>query len=1528
MKPTDIEDLYELSPLQQGILFHCLGAPDPGVYLITMTYGLKGCVDVPAFERAWQRTVDRNPILRTSFHWEDINKPLQVVHRRVPFPCENLDWRGLAPEEQEERLAAFLERERTRGFPLDRPPLMRLTLIRTGEDRHRLIWTFHHILLEGWSASLVLHEVFTCYRGLRRGEEVELAPRRPYRDYILWLQQRDMSRAGAYWRRTLEGFSSPTPLPLARPAAREAGQEAYGSQRLSLPASTSGALASLARHNGLTLNTVLQGAWAVLLSRYSGEEDVLFGSVVSGRQGGMPDAESMVGLFVNTLPARVAVRPEAPVLAWLRDLQDRQAEMREYEWSPLSQVQGWSDVPRGTRLFESIFAFENWLGDVSLRGWAEELEAEEARLIEGGTGYPLLVAAGSGAQVSVVFTHDRRQLDDDSVARLLGHYGNLLEGIVARPDGRLSDLPLLEPRERGRLLVEWNDTGCDWPRAVCLHELFESQVERTPESEAVSFGGRTLSYRELNSRANRLAHQLRDLGVGPEVRVGICMRRSPEMVVGLLGVLKAGGAYVPLDASYPAERLSYMLGDAGVRVLITEHGLRDSVPETSALVLCLDGDQDGDAGVGGENPAPFSHPESLAYVMYTSGSTGRPKGVMVTHRGLVNYLRWATGAYADSGGRGSLVHSPLAFDLTVTSLILPLLSGETVELLPEGDVDAVAVRLRHGQQLGLLKITPAHLKVLSQMVADGGGGRWARMLVVGGEALSAEDLAWVCTQAPETWIVNEYGPTETVVGCCVYQARAGSLPPGPVPIGRPIANTRLYVIDGHFNPLPVGVPGELLIGGAGVSRGYWNRPELTAERFVPDPFGSEPGTRLYRTGDLVRHGADGNLVYLGRKDHQVKVRGYRIELGEIESVLGRHAGVKETVVVVREDHPGERRLVAYVTCGEGGGIESSELRSHLKGQLPDYMVPSVFVRLEALPLSPNGKVDRRALPLPERARETAGEEYVAPRTSAEKTLAEIWASTLGLERVGIHDNFFALGGDSILSIRIVSRANQAGLALSGMQLFRHQTIAELAAASDGRSVRAEQGLVTGSVCPTPIQQWFFEQQLPDPHHYNQAFLFEAPVRLDADRLEAALQALLAHHDVLRLRLRPTRSGWQQEIGQLEAPLPLARLDLSALPEAEQAPAIVRSATELQASLDLSRGPLARAALLELGADRPHRLLIVIHHLAVDGVSWRILLEDLETAYVQLGRGIAVRLPAKTTSVKAWAERLTEHARSPAVRAEASHWQEVLGSGGPRLPVDHVGGENSAESARAVTVSLDPGETRCLLREVPVAWGAEINDVLLAALGFAFAAWTGESSILVDVEGHGREEIGPDLDVTRTVGWFTSLFPVRLELAGAATPMDALEAVKLQLRRIPSRGIGYGLLRYLGGEVEIADTLRRVPGPDVSFNYLGQFDESLTASPFLRLARESCGPWRSPRGRRSHLLEVSAVVLQEGLHTTWTYSVGIHRRRTIDAVARRYLEALRILVRDVQEERGGRPVSSSSAVERPELEDALREVEFE
>ena len=670
---------------------------------------------------------------------------------------------------------------------------------------------------------------------------------------------------------------------------------------------------------------------------------------------------------------------------------------------------------------------------------------------------------------------------------------------------------------------------------------------------------------------------------------------------------------------------------------------------------------------------------------------------------------------------------------------------------------------------------------------------------------------------------------------------------------------------------------------------------MTAEKFLPHPFSEAPGGRLYKTGDLVRYLPDGHLEFLGRLDHQVKVRGFRIELGEIEACLGGHPGVREVVVLAREDSPGEKRLVAYVVAQEEPAPSGSELRGFVRERLPEYMVPSAFVGLPALPLTPNGKVDRKALPAPEGRGVEEG--YVPPCTPTEELLAGIWAEVLRQERVGRHDNFFALGGDSILSIQVVARAHQAGLQLTPKQLFQHQSIAELAAvAGTGPQVAAEQGVVSGPVPLTPIQRWFFEQGLPAPQHFNQAFLLEVGSELEPKWVRRVVRQLLVHHDALRLRFTPEGSGWRQVQAGLEETVPFAVVDLSELGVEEQPAALEAVAAEQQGSLDLSSGPLLRVVLFKLGAQRPGRLLLVVHHLAVDGVSWRVLLEDFQQAYQQLRWGQALQLPPKTTAFKAWAERLWGYGRSEAVREELDYWLGGSRRGVRPLPRDYAADPeaNTVASAGYVAVALSEEQTRALLQEVPPVYHTQINDVLLTALVQSFRRWTGAGSLLLDLEGHGREELFAEVDLSRTVGWFTSLFPVCLEL-GAEPPGEALKAVKEQLRRIPNKGIAYGVLRYLHPEAEVRAVLQALPPPEISFNYLGQLDQALSESSLFRPARESSGPPHSPLGRRPHLLDVNGWVAEGRLHLQWSYSQRVHRRATVEQLAQAFLEALEALI---------------------------------
>jgi non-ribosomal peptide synthase protein (TIGR01720 family) len=811
-----------------------------------------------------------------------------------------------------------------------------------------------------------------------------------------------------------------------------------------------------------------------------------------------------------------------------------------------------------------------------------------------------------------------------------------------------------------------------------------------------------------------------------------------------------------------------------------------------------------------------------------------------------------------------------------------------------------------------------------------------KQVLFGGEAVDTRWVREVLSKGKPERLLHVYGPTETTTYALWHLVEYVEENAKTIPIGKPISNMRVYVVDHELRPVPVGVPGQLCISGDGLARDYLNRPELTAERFVPNPF-SHPASsdargdaRMYLTGDVVRYLPDGNIEFLGRMDRQVKIHGFRVELGEIETLLRQHSTVRECAVALREDVPGDRRLIAYVVPSQPA-FSDGELRRFLQLQLPEYMIPAAFVPLHALPLTPSGKVDSRALPPPDRSRSEMPTGFAAPRTPAEQTLAAIWADVIGIDRVGINDNFFELGGDSILSIQVVARANQAGLKLTPRQIFQYQTIARLAAeAGSVATIPSEQGPVLGAVPLTPIQRWFFEQKLPDPQHFNQSLFLRLRSQPDPSLLEKAVQSLLAHHDALRLRFIQADSGWSQFSSGLGSIPPLEQTDLAQIPETQQEHAAEAVTAELQSSLNLSEGPLVRFHLFRFGPDKPDQLLIIAHHLVMDGVSWRILLEDLETAYDQVRQNKEISLPPKTTSFRSWAEQLIGYARSPRLRQELSYWwarsQERVSS----LPLDYpeAASENTVESSRKVCVSLKLNETHALLHQVYAAYHTLINDVLLTGLVQTLAPWVRSRSFLIDLEGHGREEIIEGAVLSRTIGWFTSIFPVYLQVEDRPKPGQALKSIKEQLRQVPNKGIGYGLARYLSQDAEIAHRLQALQRPELSFNYLGQFDQSFAGSSLFEPVQPRLRLAQSPRGRRDHVLTVNASIVQGQLQVEWSYSQNLHRQATIESLASHYVEALRSLIEHCQSADGEGYTPSDfpeAGLSQPELDALLGEL---
>lgn len=934
-------------------------------------------------------------------------------------------------------------------------------------------------------------------------------------------------------------------------------------------------------------------------------------------------------------------------------------------------------------------------------------------------------------------------------------------------------------------------------------------------------------------------------------------------------------------------------------MILTRKGSRKTIPGNQKNVVEVELQEKIPARKAPGNIVSGVQPDNLAYMIYTSGSTGKPKGVMIAHCGVVNYLNWCRKQYLVAPEKQVPLHSSISFDLTVTSIFAPLQSGQCVHLLSEEErADALSTAIREGASYDFVKLTPSHLDLLAQQLGEKRLELVAPTLIVGGEALTAASVQHWRKHAPHVHIVNEYGPTETVVGCCTYTISAdeeGLTSDGLMPIGTPIENMRMYVLDQHLAPVPIGVQGELYIGGEAVGRGYWQQPEKTASVFVPDPFEQKPGQRLYRTGDFGYWQADGNLVYVGRRDQQVKVRGFRIELGEIEAVLRMLPLVQACVVDVRENALHGKRLVAYIVPTSTQAATVKDIREALKNLLPEYMVPVVIMLVDALPLTPNGKVDRRALPEPtvEQAIDEAA--VVAPVTATKKILVEVWRQVLGLKHVGVHDNFFELGGDSIVSMLMVLKARDAGLEVTSKQLFQHQTIAELAPhAKVATPLDQTEEVVQGLAPLTPIQRWFFAQDLPSSHHWNQSVLLDIRGQIDPALLQESLKHVFAAHDALHLRFTFEHGDWQQRYASAERAVPLQVCDLRATPVVEQDTAIVQAVNEMQASFRLSSGPICGCILFDLGMERLAKLFLAIHHLAVDIVSWQILLTDLHTLCQQGQRGEPLQLPPKTTSYQSWAEQLASYAQSDSIKQEAAYWLARNWHALRPLPVDYAHGANVESSARTLSTQLDSQDTQLLLRDLPKSQHMQVYEILLTALALALVQWTGNAVQLIDMEGHGREDMFSGVDLSRTVGWFTTIIPVCLAINEKEKLDIALKAVKEQVRTLPNGGIGYGLLRYLCQDIVIKRQFSQLPTADIVFNYEGQSAQVLEDVLFApSRGIEMCE--RALEGKRTHLLAFSASVRHGCLEVGLTYSENVHAHRTIEQVLACYIEKLRAII---------------------------------
>ena len=1033
---NQINKTYKLSPMQEGILFHSISEPNSGVYVIQWLNTVKESLDLISFKQAWALVIDRHEILRTRFEWEGVDELVQIVEPGIDVPLNFHDWRKIPDEELQVRFEEYLVSDRFRGIKLNETPIFHVSLFQTADSEFRYVWTYHHIIIDGSTCRLILEDLYSIYHALTENRTIHLSKPRPYSDYIDWLSLQDFSQDKEYWQNILKGYSVPARLPESNKVPEKPLRKIYVSESLVLDESLTSKLEKFTRAQNVQMNQLIQAAWSLILYHYCGNQDVVYGIIRACRNSTIEGATSIAGLFINNLPIRVRITDNLSLNDLIKDIQRQNKELRERENTPIVQIKKWSEVSEGLDLFETLYIFArgSYNSYFNAKGgrWSN-LDFHEHNQ----TNYPITFFAFAESKILLKLEYDQRRLEQWMVKKMLSGTRVLLEAMLDNPHSCATDLPYMSETALSELAA-WNNTQRDYNLDQTLMDIFEQQVRLTPDSVALVVEDRIFAYRELNERANRLARYLKQVGIGPEIIVGLFMERSLEMVVGIYGILKAGGAYMPLDPDYPAERIEFMIEDTNATVILTQQHLIDQLPQVNAQFICIDSEWNEICRQSDSNFESNVKANNAAYVIFTSGSTGRPKGAVNEHRGIVNRLLWMQEEYRLDATDRVIQKTPYSFDVSVWEFFWPLLNGATLVVArPGGHRDsAYLINTIVKNNITTIHFVPSMLQIFLED-RNVSSCTCLKRVICSGEALPYM-LQERFFKLLDAELHNLYGPTEAAVDVTYWACRRDS-DMHLVPIGRPVANTQMYILDRQMRLVPIGIPGELYIGGVQVGRGYMNRPELTAEKFLPDPFSERPGARLYKTGDLCRYLPDGNIEYIGRTDFQIKIRGLRIELGEIEYVIGQHPDVREAVVIAYGEG-GDKRLAAYIILKDDRELNVDGLRSHLKEKLAEYMVPSSFIRMDGFPLTSSGKVDRRALPAPVAKRQT-GIDFVAPQSDIEKTIAAIWKDILKLEKIGVNDNFFDLGGHSLLLLRVMNRLQQLfGRPLTVVDMFQRPTI--------------------------------------------------------------------------------------------------------------------------------------------------------------------------------------------------------------------------------------------------------------------------------------------------------------------------------------------------------------------------------------------------------------------------------------------------------------------------------------------------------
>ncbi|MET7018847.1 amino acid adenylation domain-containing protein [Bacillus mycoides] len=1470
----NIERIYPLAPMQEGMLYHALlDEKDP--YNIVSSLQLEGSIDVKLLEKALNKVVDRHDILRTVFDYVSFKQNMQVVfkNRKADFKYLDISNRN---ENKKELIDALIKQYKVERFNLSTDILIKLVLVKMKENHYCIIFNTHHILIDGWCISIIVNELFKIYNELKYGFNADLRDVKPFSDYIAWLKNKDLKDAKEFWRNYLKESNHAVNFPFE--TENETNEVVKKELCLSLDDKRTRFIEELARKNKVSLNTVLQCIWAILLQKYGNVEDIVYGYVVSGRSAEIEEVENILGLFINTVPLRVRITDDIQFTELLQTVNRRILKNSKYDYLSLAEIQNLSELKN--ELINSLFVFENFPLDVN--ELKEEIQRNnELKLLNDDnsmfsntvideTNYNFTVTVTPNKKMEIKFLYNEKVYSTENVSKIKNSFEWIINQVIQDSFIKIQDIDLINPEEKNQILFTFNETKTGYPKNKTVAELFEEQVKKTPNNTAVVFQNESLTYRELNQKANKLAHTLIKEGVGRNHIVGILVERSLEMVIGALAILKAGGAYLPIDPDYPEDRINYMLLDSQVHTLLTD-GNNRIVGLDGLKVLNVINEMNYSDNVN--DPKKTNNANSRAYVIYTSGTTGKPKGVEVTQKSIIRLVKETN--YIDIREDDRLLQTgSIAFDASTFEVWGSLLNGAALYITNQYTVIDYNLLDKY---LKTNKITIMFLTTaLFHKICEVNPTTFSelRSLLVGGETLNPKYVNRILKKVPDLKLANVYGPTENTTFSTAYRINSPLDETKLIPIGIPISNTTAYILDSNSCMVPMGMDGELCLSGDGLAVGYINNEALTNKKFVDNPYLT--GQKMYRTGDRARWLPDGNIEFLGRIDQQIKIRGFRIEPGEIENTLLKIKGVKEAAVVCIEEQD-NKYLCAYYSSEKD--YREEEIRDELKKYLPDFMIPVWFRKMNSLPLTSNGKIDKKQLPTPDRYTDRGGN-YEAPRNKAEMVLASVWENVLGVKKIGINEKFFNLGGDSIKAIQVIARMRNEGYYFELKYLAANPTIKELMEYVKQNDKDIDQGEVKGTIELTPIQKWFFKQNKLVKNHFNQELMLYSKDGFCQQWVQVAFDAIVKHHDILRTVFT---DGEQRIKGITEKLYDLVVYDLTGrqVPNDE----ITDLCTDLQASIDLEKGPLIKLGLFK--TDKGDHLLIAIHHLIVDAVSWRIIVEDFDNIYSGLKNEKETVLPSKTTSFKEWSARQKEFAASYQMKKELEYWKRLSAHDIKKLKPNCESQNLTGHTMCKKTVVLERVFTDKLLTKVNRAYSTETIDIILAALVMTLGKFNQSNELLLNLESHGREQIIDNVDITRTVGWFTSLYPVFLN--NSEHLGELIAGTKDTLRNIPNKGIGYGILKYLA-----AYDIGKSMNPDVSFNYLGHFDHIISGENFT-LSEISGGDSSSKDSTRLYPLDFVGFVLNGEFNLTLNYSKEEFNDESIERLLQEYLDHIKLII---------------------------------